>query len=290
MHRSTLLLTTVTALTLSACGGGGGGGEEAATGRSAVFLQDAPIVTSDSRPADEVNIEILKVELKNEDGEGAGDRRVTVFEAAPGSGISVNLLALNFPLLLSLAPVPEGSYEEIELKVNPANATIHFSDNDATLPLVVTESGEGDETAEFEFEFEPAFTVEAGTVSNAVLDFAPLVTFDGANYLLDHDHENDETGEVDDVDGDDEDGPDHHGAEAQGLFQSISGDVITVSRNGSTFQIDISAATLFEVNDQATDKAGFVSSLAMNMEIEGEGAFTDGVLYADKVENEGVDD
>jgi hypothetical protein len=289
MTRTHVLSAVATALTVSACGGGGGGGGDGSSlGGSAVFLKDAPIVTSDARPADEVNLEILKVELKKEEGRDGED--VTVFEAAPGSGISVNLLALNFPMLLSVAQVPEGRYDEIELKVNPGNATIHFTDDDSTLPLVVTESGEGDETAEFEFEFEPPFTVEAGTVSNAVVDFAPIVTFDGANYVLDHDHDDDDTGEVEHVDGDDDDGPDHHGAEVEGLYQSIDGDRIVVSRYGASVQIDISAATLFEVDGEATDKAGFIASLSPNDEIEGEGVFADGVLLADKVENDGVDD
>lgn len=288
MNKSAWFLAISAAFALSACGGGGGGGGGSdAVGKSAVFLKDAPIVTSDGRPADEVNIEILKVELKNS---GPGDNDITVFEAAPGSGISLNLLSLNFPVLLSMAQVPVGSYEEIELKVNPANATIHFSDDGSTVPLVVTESGEGDEEAEFEFEFEPPFTVEEGTVSNAVVDFAPLVSFDGATYTLAHDHENDETGEHDHVDGDDDDGPDHHGAEVEGIFQSVSGDVITVSRYGSPIQIDISGATMFEVDDLATDKAGFLASLSANEEVEGEGVFMDGVLLADKVENKGLED
>ncbi len=285
MKKTAWFAAVAAALTLSACGGGGGGGSGA--GGSAVFLKDAPIVTSDSRPADEVNIEILKVELKSRDSR---DRHVTVFEAAPGSGIPLNVLSLTFPVLLSLAQVPEGSYDEVELKFNPNTATIHFSDNNTTLPLVVTESGEGDEAAEFEFEFEPPFTVEAGTVSNAVVDFAPVVTFDGANYVLGHDHEHDDTGEVEDVDGDNEDGPDHHGAEVEGIYQSVSGDVITVSKHGAPFQIDISAATRFELNGVSTDKAGFLGSLSANEEIEAEGVFADGVLHAEAVKNQGVDD
>lgn len=287
MTRLTVFAAAAATLFLSACSGGGGGGGTA-EGGSAVFLKDAPIVTSDARPADEVNIEILKVELKRDGGEGRV--HVTVFEAAPGSGISVNLLALNFPMLLSLAQVPAGSYEEIELKLNSSNATIHFSDDGSTVPLVVTESDEGDEPAEFEFEFEPPFTVEEGTVSNAVVDFAPIVTFDGANYVLDHDHDDDDTGEVDEVDGDDDDGPDHHGAEVEGLFQSVAGDVITVSKHGVPVQIDISDATHFEVADASTDKATFLASLTANDEVEGEGVFVDGVLHADKVENDGFDD
>lgn len=286
MNKSAWFLAISAAFALSACGGGGGGGSDA-VGKSAVFLKDAPIVTSDGRPADEVNIEILKVELK--DSSDTGDSHITVFEAAPGSGISLNLLSLNFPTLLSMAQVPAGSYEEIEIKVNGANATIHFSDDGTTVPLVVTESGEGNEEAEFEFEFEPAFTVEEGTVSNAVVDFAPLVSFDGANYVLAHDHENDETGELEHVDGDDDDGPDHHGAEVEGTFQSVSGDLITVSRYGTPIQIDISAATMFEVDGLATDKAGFLASLSADEEIDGEGVFMDGVLLADKVENNGLD-
>ncbi len=285
------------ALSLTACGGGGSsgsGGGSTAMGRSAVFLKDAPIVTSDGRPADQVNVEILKVELES------GDRDITVFEAAPGAGITLNVLALTFPTLLSLAEVPAGSYDEIEIKINPANATIHFTDDDSTVALVVTQ--EGDEEAEYEFEFEPAFTVEAGNVSNAVVDFAPLVSFDGSNYFLGHDHENDDTGEVEDVDGKDddgddgaggdggEDGPDHHGAEVEGSYVSISGDLITVSVYGSQAQIDISTATVFEVDDVATDKAGFVASLTAGEEIEGEGVFSDGVLVAAKIKNQGLDD
>lgn len=280
MKKSNWFVALTAAMTLSACGGGGGGGDSGAVGRSAVFLKDAPITTSDGRPADQVNVEILKVELER------GDTDITVFEATPGSGIFLNVLALNFPTLLSLAEVPAGSYDEVEIKINPANATIHFTDNDSTVPLVASQ--EGDEQAELEFEFEPAFVVESSGVSNAVVDFAPVVTLDGTEYILGHDHDNDDTGEVEDVDG--EDGPDHHGAQVEGDFVSLSGDLLTVSVNGTQAQIDISTATTFEVDDVATDKASFVASLAVGEEIEGEGVFSDGVLVAAKVDNHGVDD
>lgn len=279
MNRNAWIAAVTAALSLTACGGGGGVGSNA-TGGSAIFLKDAPIETSDGRPADQVNVEILKVELES------GDRDITVFEAAPGSGITLNVLALTFPTLLSIANVPTGSYDEVEIKINPANATIHFTDDDSTEALVVTQ--EGDEEAEYEFEFEPAFTVEAGNVSNAVVDFAPVVSFDGSNYILGHDHEDDDTGEVEDVDG--EDGPDYHGAEVEGDYVSISGDRITVSVYGSQAQIDISTATVFEVDDVPTDKAGFLASLTAGEEIEGEGVFSEGVLIAAKIKNQGLDD
>lgn len=279
MRKSNWFVALTAAMALSACGGGGGGGDSGAVGRSAVFLKDAPITTSDGRQADQVNVEILKVELES------GDTDITIFEAAPGSGISLNVLALTFPTLLSLAEVPAGSYDEVEIKINPANATIHFTDNDTIVPLVASQ--EGDDEAELEFEFEPALVVESGGVSNAVVDFAPVVTLDGTDYILGHDHDNDDTGEVEDVDG--EDGPDYHGAQVEGDFVSISGDLITVSVNGSQAQIDISTATTFEVDDVATDKASFLASLTAGEEVEGEGVFSDGVLVAAKVDNHGVD-
>lgn len=275
MNKTLWMAAVSSALALSACGGGGG--VDGAVGGSAIFLKDAPIPTGDGRMADQVNIEILKVEVER------GEDDITVFEATPGNGIFLNLLELTFPTLLVQASLPVGSYDEIEIKINPANATIHFADSTTPEPLIVGE--EGDDEGELEFEFEPPFTVEADGTSNAVVDFAPLVTFNGVNYVLGHDHENDDTGEVEDVEGDDD-----HGAEVEGAFVSRTADVLTVSVNGATAQIDISNVTVFEVNDVVTDKDGFLASLDTGEEIEGEGIFADGMLIADKVDNHGVDD
>lgn len=48
-------------------------------------------------------------------------------------------------------------------------------------------------------------------------------------------------------------------------------------------------ATAFEVDDAATDKAGFIASLDAGEWIEAEGSFTNGVLVSTKVENDGQD-
>src|SRR5213594_401934 len=179
------------------CGGSGGGGGTS-KGQAALFLKDASITTSDNRQADQVNVEILRIQLERAEGEdeqdggddgrnndGSKDRHgdqseeadggtdLTVFRQPAGSGISVNLLSLDVPVLLTMANIPTGTYEEAELRLNPANASIHFTDG-TTAPLLIAQ--EGEDEAELEFEFFPLLTVSSAGVSNAVIDFAPVVT------------------------------------------------------------------------------------------------------------------
>lgn len=279
------LAAAVAALVLSACGGGGDG-PTPAQGMAAVFLRDAPITTSDGRPADAVNVEILEIELEQTDG-----GEITVFKAAPGSGISGNILDLTAPLFLTTALVPVGSYGEINLVINTANATIHFTDNNETAALLVDK--EGEDNGELEFEFEPPLTVETSGVSNAVVDFAPVVSRNSeGRYVLDHDHENDQTDEMGHVgeddgvdnDGDNDDGDVDTDAEVEGTYVRASGDVLTLSVHGSEVQVDVSKATSFQIDGHGVAKDVFLASLAAGEEVEAEGVFADGVLMATKAE------
>ncbi len=295
------LIVAVAALACDMGGGGGGGGGGKKQGTVALLLKDAPITTSDGRPADEVNIEILGIELErdgddvhddendghddadddddegdDEDDEDEDDEEVTVFDAPPGSGITVNLLDLDVPLLLMTVSAPTGKFEEVELRLNPANATIHFTDVGSTESLAIADQGEDE--AEVEFEFDPPLTVSAKGVTNALIDFAPVVFLDGTTYVLSHDDEDDETGEVDDDDGEVDE------VEVEGLFQGLNGDVVTIESNGTSLDVDVSLATEFEVDGASVSKADFLAALGPGVEVEAEGTLASGVLVADEAE------
>lgn len=274
-----LLTSSIAAFMVAACGGGG----DTVPGKVAIFLKDAPITTrNEGRTVDQVNVEILKIELERENGE-----EVVVFSATPGNGFSGNILELTAPLLLSVASVPVGNYKEINLVVNTANASIHFSDGGlpATASLLV--SKEGEDNGELEFEFNPPLAIEATGVSNAVVDFAPIVIrqTDG-RYLLDHDDVDDDTDEDNNVDDGDNDGVDEN-PEVEGNFVSASGAVLTLNLKSGQVQVDLSSARSFTVNDSSkANKEEFIAALRVGMEVEAKGTFTNGVLTAASVSAE----
>jgi hypothetical protein len=270
---------------LVTCSGGGGG--TSTKGTVALALKDAPITTSDGRPADELNIEILRIQLEHsgedtqaeEDAESQDDDNsdnkddeVTVFDVKPGSGIKVNLLALDVPMILTMAKVPPGTYEQVELRLNPANATIHFTDDGSTVPVVVDR--EAEDEAELEFEFSPPLIVSSSGNSTAIIDFAPVVVFDGTSYLLQHDHDNDETGATDD----------ETEVEVEGSFVRRNGDVLTIDVNGDMVQVDISGAMVFELNDNSVTKDELLAALTQGVEFEAEGALMGEMVVASKAE------
>jgi hypothetical protein len=287
----------VAAVAATACGGGGDYAAPVKRGEVALLLKDAPVQTSDGRPADEVNVEILRIQLErdSEDSEqedqdeGLGNDHandeVTVFDAPAGSGIKVNLLALDIPTLLLTLDVPAGLYEEVELRLNPANATIHFTDDGSTEPLVV--GRESEDEAELEFEFEPPLTVAETGVTNALIDFAPLVELDGTDYILGHDHEADDSGEIEDgEDGDSDEGDDHGQIEMEGDFVERNGDILTIVVNGSPVELNIASATGFEVDDVTATRDEFLAALAAGVEVKAKGALDNGVFVAEEVEVE----
>jgi hypothetical protein len=265
-------------------------------GQTALFLKDANIRTSDGREADEVNVEILRIELEravaasHEQGDGTGDGDnqagageddgvdVTIFNEPAGSGISVNLLALTIPVLLTRASLRTGTYHEAELRLNPANATIHFTDG-STAQLSIEQ--EGDDDNELEFEFSPPLTITSSGVSNAVIDFAPVVTLSGANYILGHDHDHDDTGELEDVED----------AEVRGSFVRRSGDTITLDVNGRTVLVDISGGGIeFKNADANVTRDAFLAALSAGVEVKAEGTFSTGSLVAREAEIESDND
>ena len=212
------------------------------------------------------------VDLLKSAGVSVPSLKLTVFRQPAGSGISVNLLSLDVPVLLTMANIPTGTYEEAELRLNPANASIHFTDG-TTAPLLIAQ--EGEDEAELEFEFFPLLTVSSSGVSNAVIDFAPVVTLSGSNYVLGHDHDNDNTGEVENVDE----------AEVEGSFVSQNGDDITLNVNGKTVHVDISGGgTEFKVDNAAVNKSAFLAALSPGVEVKAEGQFSNDALIARQVE------
>ena len=269
---------------LLSVGCSGGSGSSPSKGTVTLALKDAPLTTSDGRPADAVNIEILRIQLEHseeetqetEEAENPGQEdpndEVTVFEASPGSGIKVNLLQLDVPMILAMAKAPPGVYEEVELRLNPSNATIHFTDDGSTVPLLVDQ--EAEDEAELEFELSPPLVVSASGSPTTVIDFAPIVVLDGTSYVLKHDHDHDETGPTE---GETE-------VEVEGSFVRRDGDILEIDVNGSLVHVDISQALSFEIDDSSVTREQLLLALSPGVKFEAEGTLVEERLLAAEVE------
>ena len=246
----------VGALLVSGCGSsGGGGGGGTAHGTTAVVMKDGPVqVVGDTRTIDQLVVDVTQIVLEVADDPASGDtdpadgmggggmddpggdnhgggNDVVVFDAVRDNGgapKSFDLLTLtDTSILLNTLPVPVGTYDTAKVKITGASA--EFTDAPGTLaPLVL--GGDGDDDTQFEFQLDPAVTVDATSVTVAQIDFVPVVTFDGQNYVLSHDGESDQSGECD---GEAE-------LEHQGTISSVSADHNTIHLDGLPLAIDVS--------------------------------------------------
>ena len=284
---SSLLAAGFLFMLVTACGGGGAG---QATGTTALVLKDGPIqVVGEDRTVISVWIDIRRIELDRDGGfhddetdeiEGLDDDQedarededdIVVFDVARGDNggvpLHIDLLALTSTGdLLATLPVPVGVYDEAEIEL--AGASAEFADAPGVLvPLVLGGDDDGDD--EFEFEFEPPLVVTSAGLSIAVIDFVPVVTRLGADYLLTQDGDADESGEAMDAE-----------VETEGVVASVSADHNTITLVGVAFAIDVSTA-LVESDDLPDSK----DSLAPGQTVDIEGMLdaASGVLVASDV-------
>ena len=275
------------ALGIAGCGGshsgksGMGSSAYPSTGKTAVLLTDGPIqVVNDSRTIITLEIDITRVTLESAGNEDAGENNgdngeaVVVFDTARGDNggnpLTVDLLSLSdSSTLLGLLNVPVGTYDEARLTVSAARA--EFEDTPGVLvALVLGSEGEGP-AGRFEFEFDPPVTVTADGTTVATIDFVPVVTKVGDEYVLTHDNLNDQSGE----EGEDA------GVHFTGAITSVSDDFNTIMVEGVSEAIDVSTAVI-EANDMAVDK----TSLAVGQVVKVEGMLDSslGVVVATEVQ------
>jgi hypothetical protein len=266
---------------LAAAGCGGGHSSKSAgspyMGMTSILLTDGPIqVVNDTRTIVRLEIDITRVALESAGDDLAGEDDaddVLVFDTARGDNggnpLTVDLLSLaDSSVLLGQLNVPVGTYEEAELTVSAARA--EFEDDPGVLVLLALgREGEGP-AGRFEFEFDPPVTVTADGMTVAVIDFVPVVTKVGDQYVLTHDDIDDETGEVDE----------QMEIRFTGPITAVSDDHNTISVSGISESIDVSAARV-EADDLPDDK----SSLAVGQLVEVEGSLdpTLGVVVAEEV-------
>ena len=254
------------------------GGPHTSGGMTAVLLTDGPIqVVNDNRTIVSLEIDITRVTLESEESESdefEAEDKVVVFDAASGDNggnpLTVDLLALaDSSALLGLLTVPLGTYEEAKLTISAARA--EFEDDPGVLVDLVLGGDDDGPAGVLEFEFDPPVTVSAEGTTVATIDFVPVVTKVGDQYVLTHDGDNDESGESEQ----DED------IQFKGAITSISGDLTTITIEGVSEPIDISGAKI-EVNDV---EAG-PSSLAVGQVVKVEGVLdaTLNVIVASEVE------
>ena len=260
-----ILALAVLALSVAGCFDGGPGQNSAAgspltsMGMTAVLLTDGPIqVVNDNRTIVHLEIDITRVTLESEEGESdevEAEDEVVVFDAASNGGpLTVDLLTLSdSSVLLGLLNVPLGTYEEAKLKISAARA--EFEDDPGVLVDLVLGGEEEGPAGELEFEFKPPVTVSAEGTTVATIDFVPVVTKVGDQYVLTHDGENDESGES-------EQGEDIH---FTGAITSISDDLSTITVEGVSDPIDVSGAEI-EVNDDALGPSSLVVGLVVKVE------------------------
>lgn len=285
--RTTCWALIALALGTAGCGGshgsksGMGGTPYPSTGKTAVLLTDGPIqVVNDNRTIITLEIDITRVTLESAGNEESGGNdgvdggAVVVFDTARGDNggnpMTVDLLALtDSSTLLGLLNVPVGTYDEARLTVSAARA--EFEDTPGVLvALVLGSEGEGP-AGRFEFEFDPPVTVTADGTTVASIDFVPVVTKVGDDYVLTHDHISDQSGEE----------GENAGVHFTGAITSVSDDFNTIMVEGVSEAIDVSAAAI-EADDMAVDK----TSLAVGQRVKVEGMLDAslGTIVATEVE------
>lgn len=285
MKATTKVVSGLVALALVAAGACGG----KANGKLVLGIKDGPPTSSDGRTITRLEVDISKVEI-HPDGEGqhqstggkdeadgghadqadAGqeeDKDVVVFDAKTAGGArTVDLLKVTtFSALLANLDVPAGSYGGAQVVVT--GARVVFSDApSAVVPLSL--EGDGHSKAEFDFHFKPAAVVNEQGTTLAVIDFVPVVTKSGAQYLLGHDN-NDQSGE----------GDDHNELDLEGTISTVDQAKGTLTMSSGGFaSINFANATIKGGSGAAALKAG------AKIELKGTLDKKTGALNATKIE------
>ncbi|MBI3596833.1 MAG: DUF4382 domain-containing protein [Nitrospirae bacterium] len=272
-----VFLSLVTAAGLTACGSSGGGSGTGAQGTTALFLKDGPIPAHDGVP----QIVQLWVTIKKITFESINDTTVTVYDDAVDAPLGpVDLLTLNGgnSKLITLVPVPAGTYKEAKMVIDNSPANLYFVPGDGSgnpvldangnpvhTPLILNDENDNvRHDGQLEFEFNPLVVVAADGTTAAMIDFVPVVTTDGNNnYYLDHDFENNESGEI-------ENESETAHTEAEGIIAALSTDHtgFTLQTGHGDVAVAVSDTTVIEQNDVAKTMA----DLADGQRVEVKGA------------------
>jgi hypothetical protein len=235
-------------------------------GHLVVGIKDGPPTSSDGRTITKLEIDISRVELTRDDPKntpntppGQDDGDIVVFNAGTGAPLTVDLLKVTtFSALVGSVNPPAGTYGGAEVVVTGARAV--FADAPSTTVTLSLE-GDGHSKAEFDFKFKPPAKVTDTATTMAVIDFVPIVNKDGTSYKLNHDGNNDQSGEVED----------HNELEVTAKIVTLDLIGKKLTLDGAVSKVDFSAAKL----KPAT------ATLAVGQTVEVEGAYdkaTDSIL------------
>jgi len=264
-------------------------------GNTVVLLKDGPIPAQNGVPQIvQLWIKIQKLTFVSTD-----DTEVTVFDATVNPPLApVDLLTLTGnSMLLTLAPVPAGTYEEAKMVIDTNPANLYFVPGDGNgnpvldangnpvhIPLILKDENDGTSDGALEFEFDPPVVVEANGTTTAVIDFVPVVTTDGqGNYFLDH--------EIQNVSGEIENETEMSQVEAEGTITSLAADhsSFTLQTGNGDVTVIVTGTTMIERDDALLTKADLAEG--QNVEVEGtlDVSTTPPTLTADRIEIEEIE-
>ncbi len=171
LHRISTASCSGLFLLLTACSDGGGGSAAGGTGQGSMVIEitDAPIDPK------QIAVAILEVDRVTAHREADGESGfVTIFDGSP---VEVNLTTLRNGLTLALqeAPLEEGAYSQIRLRVTDAFLELRngnqYSTRDGTIRLT------SQDTSGYKIFLDPPVEIHEGVQTRVLVDFHLPKTF-----------------------------------------------------------------------------------------------------------------